>query len=96
MPSIHAVYEKVKDAGVEFILVDVMESRKTVEAAVAQRGYTLPVLLDTTGKVAREYRVWGTPGVYLVNREGYVVALGLGRRNWDSPEGIAVLRSLAN
>ena len=96
MPSIHAVYEKVKDAGVAFVLVDLMESRETVKAAVAQRRYTLPILLDTTGEVAREYRVWGTPGVYLVNRRGYVVALGLGRRNWDSPEGIAVLRSLAD
>lgn len=91
----HTLYEKVKDHGVEFILVNLMERPEKVKDVVAERGYTLPVWLDTTGKAARAYKVWGTPGVYLVNPEGYVVAVGLGRRNWNSAEGLEVLRALA-
>jgi len=92
----HTLYEKVKDEGLEFILVNLMESPEKVKDVVADRGYTLPVLLDVTGEVAREYKVWGTPGIYLVNPQGYVVAVGLGSRNWDSREGIDVLRALAD
>ena len=96
MPSLHTLHEKVRDSGIEFVLVNVMESRETVKQVVTESGYTLPVWLDVTGQAARDYRVWGTPGVYLVNPQGQIVALGLGRRNWDSREGIAVLRALAD
>jgi len=96
LPSIHVLHEKVKDKGIAFLLVNLMESAETVKEVVDDRGYTLPVLLDTRGETARKYKVWGTPGVYLINAKGYVVAVGLGRRNWDSREGIAVIRSLAD
>lgn len=96
MPSIHAVYEKLRGENLEFMLINVMESPETVKRVVAERGYELPVLLDVNGEAARKYRVWGTPGVYLVDPRGYVVALGLGLRNWDSREGMAVLRALAD
>lgn len=96
MPSIHTVHEKVRDSGIAFLLVNVMESPDTVREVVADRGYTLPVLLDINGEAARDYKVWGTPGVYLVDPRGYVVAVGLGRRDWESQEGIAVLKALAD
>ena len=96
MPSIHALHEKVKDKGIEFLLVNIMESAETVKKVVADRGYTLPVLLDTRGATAKEYGVWGMPGVYLVDSKGYVVAFGAGRRNWDTREGLAIVRSLAD
>jgi len=91
----HTLYEKVKDKGIEFLLVNLMESEDTVRRVVEDRGYTLPVLLDTKGVTAKEYGVWGTPGFYLVNAKGNVVAFGAGRRSWDSGEAVAVVRSLA-
>ena len=90
----HQVYEKVRGSGIEFLLVNIMESAATVKHAVRQRGYTLPVLLDPTGSAARSYKVWGTPGVYLIDTKGRVVAVGLGTRPWDSPEGLRVLKAL--
>lgn len=90
------MHEEVKDKNIEFVLINLMESPETVKEAVADREYTLPVLLDVTGETARNYKVWGTPGVYLINPQGYVVAVGIGRRNWESREGIAVLRALAD
>lgn len=90
----HQVHEKVKNSGIEFLLVNVMENAATVKRAVRQRGYTLPVLLDSTGRAAASYKVWGTPGVYLIDSKGRVVAVGLGTRQWDSPEGVRVLKAL--
>lgn len=92
----HTLHEKVRDKGIEFVLVNIMESAEIVKNVVADRGYTLPVLLDTSGVAAKEYGVWGTPGFYLVNSKGYVVAFGAGRRSWDSNEALVVVRSLAD
>jgi peroxiredoxin len=94
LPSIHRVYKKLKGTGIEFLLIDVMERPSTVKRAVEKRRYTLPVLLDTDGRVAGAYQLWGTPTVYLINREGNLVAAAVGQRQWGSVVGLRVLKSL--
>ena len=78
------------------MLINVRESSSTVTEAVKKRGYSFPVLLDSTAATARTYGVWGTPGVYLIDSKGYVIAGGLGPHNWDSPVGLRVLKSFTN
>ncbi len=78
------------------MLINVRESSATVTEAVKERGYSLPVLLDSNAATARTYGVWGTPGVYLIDSKGYVIAGGLGPHNWDSPVGLRVLKSFSN
>ena len=72
------------------------ESPATVRAEVKKRGYSLPILLDSNAAMAKTYGVWGTPGVYLIDSSGNVIAGGLGPHDWDSPEGLRVLESFAN
>ncbi len=78
------------------MLINVRESSSTVMEAVKERGYSLPVLLDINAATARTYGVWGTPGVYLIDSKGYVIAGGLGPHNWDTPVGLRVLKSFTN
>ncbi len=94
MPSLHRVYEKVKKSGLEILLINIREPLFTVKAAVKQRGYSIPVLLDRHGATTQDYGVWATPAVYLIDSNGYVIAGGMGPHNWDSPAGIRVLKSL--
>ena len=63
MPSIHTVYGKMKQTGLTVLLIDIKESRSTVEAAVKERGYTLPVLLDSDGAVTQAYGAIATPTI---------------------------------
>jgi peroxiredoxin len=94
LPSIHTVYSKLKQTGLTVLLIDIQESHSTVEAAVKERGYTLPVLLDSDGSVTQAYGVHATPTVYLVDSNGYLKAQAVGPRDWDSAVGSKILKSL--
>jgi len=92
---LHRVYDKVKETGLEVLLIDIQEKPSTVQRVVRERGYHLPVLLDRDGAVTKKYGAWGTPTVYLINPDGHLIAQAVGPRNWDSGVGIRVLKSLA-
>ena len=76
------------------MLVDIQEPRSTVERAVKERGYTLPVLLDSDGAVTQTYGVHATPTVYLRDSNHSVKAQAVGPRDWDSAIGLKILKSL--
>jgi peroxiredoxin len=94
LPSIHKIYSKLKQTGLTVLLIDIQEPRSTVEAAVKERGYTLPVLLDGDGAVTQTYGVHATPTVDLLDSNHYVKAQAVGPRDWDSPLGLKILKSL--
>ncbi len=92
---LHRVYDKVKETGLEVLLIDIREKPSTVRKVVKERNYRFPVLLDRDGAVTQSYAVWGTPTVYLIEPDGNLAGRAVGPRNWDSPEGARLLRSLA-
>jgi peroxiredoxin len=96
LSSIHRIYQEIQQDGLQIVLINVRESSSTVREAVKKRGYSLPVLLDSKAATARTYGVWGTPGVYLIDSKGFVIAGGLGPHQWDSPVGLRVLKSFTN
>jgi len=55
----------------------------------------IPSLLDATGDVTgRVYGVFGTPTMYIVDREGRLLARGVGPHDWSSPETRQLLERL--
>jgi peroxiredoxin len=55
---------------------------------------TFPVVIDTTGEIARTYGVRFTPTHFLIDRAGTVRAGGSGGKDWNSPDAHAVVRVL--
>jgi len=94
LPSLHNVYEKVKESGLQILLIDIRESHSAVQRVVKKRGYTLQVLLDRNGSVTKSYAVWATPTVYLIDPKGYLIAQAVGPRDWDSAAGLRILKSI--
>ena len=95
MPSVNRIYTELKDRGLEVLLVDFREDPDLVKRTVRERGYVAPVLLDQSGDVAgRQYGVWGTPTVYLIDRRGQLVGRIVGPRSWDKPEARKLLQDL--
>jgi hypothetical protein len=76
------------------LAVNIEEPRDLVAGYVREAGITPPVLLDTSGAVARAYRVTATPTTYLIGRDGRLVARAAGTREWDGPAGRALLDAL--
>lgn len=76
------------------LAVDIREPKGVVEKAARERGYTFPVLLDSTAEVTLKYEVRATPTVYLVDRQGKLLASAIGARPWDSQQGRKLVQEL--
>lgn len=65
-----------------------------MKAYVAEMTLTFPVVIDTTGDIARAYGVRFTPTHFLIDRAGTVRAGGSGGKDWNTPRAHAVVRAL--
>ena len=95
MPStIEQVNRDFQDLGLVFYAVNIEESRSTVTGFVQKHKLTLPVLLDPDGEVSTAYHITATPTVYLIGRDGKLVAKAIGTKAWGSAQGRALLQRL--
>jgi peroxiredoxin len=65
-----------------------------VAAFVRERGLTFPVGLDPASDVARAYGVRALPTTALLDRQGRALGVAVGPREWDSPDGDALVEAL--
>jgi peroxiredoxin len=95
LPSVNRLYREYKDKGLEVLLISFRESPEVVKRTVKERGYVAPVLVDRSGDVAGiKYGVWGPPTVYFVDRQGTLLARGVGPRDWSSPVARRLIEAL--
>lgn len=95
MPSVNKLYSEFKGRGLEVLLISFRERPEQVRQAVRERGYVAPVLLDESGEVTgMKYGVFGPPTVYVVDRQGRLLARGAGPRDWSSPAARKVIEDL--
>ena len=76
------------------LALNIEESRDDVAAWVKAHGVTFRVLLDPFGTMTKAYGVTATPTVFLVDRDGLLVAKALGTREWTDAKGRALLANL--
>ena len=74
--------------------INMREAPDLVKTYVAKHRLTFPHLLDAGAKVASMFAVPATPTTLLVDREGLVLAGGLGYRNWASPAAHRLVEGL--
>lgn len=95
LPStIAQVQREYKDQGLVVYAVNIEEGKRTVGSWVEKNKLTLPVLLDPPGDASGAYQVTATPTVYLIGRDGKLVAKALGTKPWTSEQGRALLSYL--
>lgn len=95
MPStIEKVHQDYKDAGLVVLAISIQEGRRKVTGWAPSKTLTMPLLLDPDGAASGAYRITATPTVFLVGRDGKLVAKALGTKPWTSEQGRALLRLL--
>jgi len=95
LPPVNRLYTELKGQGLEVLLVNFREDPAHVRKVALERRYVAPVLVDRSGDVTgRLYGVWGPPTVYLIDRNGQLVAHAIGARNWSQPAARQLLVSL--
>ena len=95
MPStIEKVHQEYKDTDLVVLPISIEEGRSKVSAWTQKHPVTMPLLLDPSGNTTAAYHVTATPTVFLVGRDGMLVAKALGTKEWTSDRGYALLRLL--
>lgn len=94
MPSIERLHRELRIEGLAVLALDVGESPAVVARFVESFRLSFPVLLDADSEVSRRYGISGLPTTVLVDRSGRVVGGAVGPRDWASPAGRALMRSL--
>jgi hypothetical protein len=95
LPStIEQLHRDYRPRGLVVLAVNMEESPETVAAWVRSRPVSMDVLLDPPGVATRAWTVTATPSVFLIDRDGRLVARAVGTRPWTEPEGRAVIEAL--
>ena len=77
LPHLDAIYQDFKPQGVRFFAINLQEDQKTVQSFVKDTKLSIPVLLDSDGKVTSEYdTAGGIPFTVVVGKDGTVLKAG--------------------
>jgi len=91
---VQRVSDSAKDQDVVILPISIDGSGESaVKPYMAKNGFTFPALLDQRMEVARQFGVRGTPTTVVVNRDGQIVARGLGGFDLESAEFQQYLQS---
>jgi thiol-disulfide isomerase/thioredoxin len=94
MPSMEALYQELKDEGLEILAVDVQEGKKDVTDFIASYKLTFPAVLDPAGNIAAIYGIEAFPTTYIIDRNGNIITRVVGAVNWTTPELVNAFRTL--
>ncbi len=72
IPDLNAFYNKHQDKDVKVIDVDIQESAAKVTAFAQKHNIKYTVLLDSDGKVANKYNVYGIPANFIIDENGMI------------------------
>jgi peroxiredoxin len=95
LPStIETLHREYRARGLAVLAVNMEEEPDAVATWIRAKRLTLDVLLDPPGVATRDWGVTATPAMFVIDREGRLVARGIGTRPWTSPEGRALIEAL--
>ncbi len=72
MPELQKAHRSLKDKGIKILAVNFGERETKVQEFVEEYKLDFPVLLDTFGTVAEEYKVIKLPVTYFITPQGIV------------------------
>ena len=94
MPSMEALYQRLKDKGLEILAVNIREPRNEVSAFMNQYNLSFPAVLDSSGSIGSMYSPHSIPTTYIIDKRSLVVSRLVGSIDWYTPEIIAAFEAL--
>jgi thiol-disulfide isomerase/thioredoxin len=94
MPALERLHQAYQAQDLAIISIDLKEGADQVKAFFQKHGLSFPSLLDPNGTVFRDYLVAGMPTTYLIDRNGTLLARGVGGRDWTRAEAQQLIQEL--
>jgi cytochrome c-type biogenesis protein len=76
------------------LAVDIQESKEDVVAFMEQLRLPFPAALDSNGKASSLYNISAIPTTYIIDRDGYIIAMTRGSMNWNTPAVFSAIEQL--
>src|SRR5215831_6788011 len=97
MPSVQRAYDDMKGKNIRILAISIdAGGAKDVKPFLAEHCYTIPVALHTNLKVFSSYGLLGTPGSFIADPQGMLVAYSFGPVAFDRPEFRKYILALAD
>jgi peroxiredoxin len=96
LPHLDKLYQAQKEKGLQVFALDQQEGKDEVDAFVKKTGLTVPVLLDSEGKVGSQYGVTGIPQTVVINKDGKITKIFVGFDPDSSPAELEKAVEAAN
>lgn len=86
MPLLNQMYKEYQPAGFTLIGVDVDSDKTAVQALLARKPVSFPILLDPANRVSKEYHVDEMPSTVIIDRKGEIRYIHRGYKPGDENE----------
>jgi thiol-disulfide isomerase/thioredoxin len=96
MPSMEQLSRSFGGQGFTVLAVNQRENAGQVLRFMKTHGLNFRAPLDTDGRVAAAYRVYGIPATYLIDGAGQALGMKAGPKDWAAREVIEVFRKLVS
>jgi peroxiredoxin/outer membrane lipoprotein-sorting protein len=83
LPHLNKLYENKKGDGLKVFALDLKEDKDDVQQGITELKLTIPVLLDSDGKVAEKYLVTGIPQTVVIGKDGVIKKIFVGSGSHD-------------
>jgi thiol-disulfide isomerase/thioredoxin len=96
MPTLDRLQAKLGGPGFEVVALSIDRGGiAKVKEFYTEIGISnLAIYVDTSGRAASEFGIYGLPGTLLLDREGREIGRLAGPAEWDSPEMMAFLKPI--
>jgi peroxiredoxin len=96
MPSMEKLHRRLKGKDFAMIAIDLQEPVSRVKTFLKKYPLTFTILLDTRGKIARQFGIRAIPTTYILDKNGGIIGKALGSRHWDRKESMTLFEHLIN
>ncbi|MEJ2657405.1 MAG: TlpA disulfide reductase family protein [Desulfobacterales bacterium] len=94
MPSMQTLYTHFKDKDFAMVAINMNEPSFVVKKYFKDHQLTFTALLDSINELGGPFGIRGIPTTYIIDRDGSIIGIALGRRRWDSKESTALFEHL--
>ena len=94
MPSMDQLSRNFGGQGLVVVAVNQRENAALVNKFMKTHGLNFATPMDTDGRVAASYRVYGIPVTYLIDGNGQAIGMKSGPKDWAAREVVEVFRKL--
>lgn len=72
MPKLETIYQQLKTSGLVLIAINIKDSPEKILDFIDGMGLTFPILIGENKSAAKDFKVYGVPTSFLIDKDGII------------------------